>query len=194
AEAVRRQEAAVADVLAGGPEKLIFAEHAPIYTLGTSAKAADVLHAGTIPVVETGRGGQVTYHGPGQRVVYPILNLTTREQDLRWYVRQLQNWVVATLAELGIEGKITDDVGVWVNTPAGEAKIAAIGIRCRKWVTYHGFALNVQPNLTAYHHIIPCGLTKPITSLHALGCKANMQQVDDTLRRHYPFTLATPTK
>jgi lipoyl(octanoyl) transferase len=191
-EALLQQEAAVAHVLKGGGERLFFAEHPPVFTLGTSASAQDVLNAGDIPVLKTGRGGQVTYHGPGQRVVYPILDLRTRRQDLRWYVRQLQAWIVQTLGEFGVTGHITDDIGVWVETPDGLAKIAAIGIRVKKWVAFHGFALNVNPDLAMYQRIIPCGISdKPVTSLQSLGVSATLEQVDSALQTSYPADLDT---
>ncbi len=183
--ALKRQEAAVAHCLQTGAETLFLAEHAPVFTLGSSAQPADVLDAGSVPVVTTGRGGQVTYHGPGQRVVYPILNLNTRTKDVRWYVRTLQHWIIDILATYNIEGHITDDVGVWVD----DAKIAAIGIRVRKWVTFHGFALNVTPDLTMYQRIIPCGLAdKPVTSMQQLGASVTFEALDQTILHTNPFT------
>ena len=180
-DVVNAQESAVAGVLVGEPQKLFFVEHAPIYTLGTSANPTDVLNS-NIPSLITGRGGQVTYHGPGQRVLYPILDLRQHKQDLRWYINQLQQWMVATLAAFDISGQIIDDVGVWVETDAGLAKIAAIGVRVRRWVTFHGVALNVAPDLRAFDGIIPCGITdKRVTSMRALGCTATMDEVDEVI-------------
>jgi lipoyl(octanoyl) transferase len=189
-QALAKQGQAVTSVLAGGPEKLFFAEHPSVFTLGSSANKQDVLQAGDVPVIATGRGGQVTYHGPGQRVVYPVLDLRPRQQDLRWYVRQLQLWITGALKAVGVEGHITDDIGVWVNTPEGMAKIAAIGIRVRKWVAFHGFALNVETDLAMYQRIIPCGMSdKPVTSLKKLGVAATMTQVDSALQASYPPSL-----
>jgi len=180
------QEAAVAAVIAGtGPEVLFFVEHAPVYTLGSSAEAGDVL-GDDIPAVEVGRGGQVTYHGPGQRVIYPILDLRKRGRDLRAHVNNLQYWVIAALQELGVRGHLADDIGVWVNTPTGEAKIAAVGVRVRQWVTFHGLALNVAPDLSHYAGIVPCGIRdKGVTSLAALGIEADMATVDEIFMRTF---------
>lgn len=182
-QGVLRMEETLADVLAGGPEKVIFCEHAPVFTAGSSAEAGEVLNPGDIPVLTTGRGGKTTYHGPGQRVVYLVVRLEDR--DIRAYIKRLQMWMVAVLADLGVKGEITDDVGVWV----GEAKIAAIGVRVRKWVAYHGVALNVAPDLGAYARIRPCGLDKPVTSLAALGVVADMEAVDALLVKHAGLLL-----
>lgn len=169
-------------------EYLLMGEHAPIYTLGTSAKASDVLHTHPhIPSLSTGRGGEVTYHGPGQRVLYPLVNLKNYQQDIRWYIKTLQRWIIETLAEIGIDAFITDDIGVWVNTPKGAAKIAAIGVRVRKWVTFHGVALNVAPNLSHFDGIVPCGLTKPVTSIKELGFNHSMAEIDKILLAKWPF-------
>lgn len=185
AEALKLQEDAVAEVLAGGPERAYFVEHPPCFTTGSSASPSELLNVGDIPVIPTGRGGKTTYHGPGQRVVYVIKDLR-QSKDLRAYIASLQQWLISSLAELGVEAFTTDDVGVWVEQAAGSrqqgaGKIAAIGVRVHKWVAYHGVALNVNPDLTAYQRIIPCGLAKPVTSLHALGVKATMQEVDEVL-------------
>jgi lipoyl(octanoyl) transferase len=182
-EGVRHMETALAEVLAGGPERVILCEHAPVFTAGSSAEAGEVLDAGSIPVIATGRGGKTTYHGPGQRVAYPVVRLG--DKDIRAYIRRLQGWVMAVLEELGGEGAITDDVGVWV----GDAKIAAIGVRVRRWVAYHGVALNIDPDLTVFERIRPCGLDKPVTSLQALGLAADMAAVDDLLRKHAGLLL-----
>jgi lipoyl(octanoyl) transferase len=162
-------------------------EHPPLYTLGTSAKKADVL-GGQFPIFETGRGGQVTYHGPGQRVVYVMRDLKRHAgpngPDLRAYVKQLEQWIILTLAQFGVAGFTREGrVGVWVATPAGEAKIAALGVRVQKWVTSHGIALNVHPDLSHYAGIVPCGIREfGVTSLAALGIAAEMEQVDAVLQ------------
>lgn len=160
-------------------------EHVPLYTLGTSAKQEDVL--GELPAFETGRGGQVTYHGPGQRVVYLMLDLNTRGKDLRAYVQQLERWIITTLGDFGVEAFTRDGrIGVWVHTPTGEAKIAALGVRVQKWVTSHGIALNVNPDLSHYAGIVPCGIREyGVTSLHALGVHASMDEVDARLKARF---------
>ncbi|MFZ2586938.1 MAG: lipoyl(octanoyl) transferase [Alphaproteobacteria bacterium] len=199
AEALALQEAAVAEVLAGGRERAYFVEHPPCFTTGTGAMPSELLDVGGIPVIPTGRGGKTTYHGPGQRVVYVIKDLR-ETRDLREHIANLQQWLIASLRELGVEGFATDDVGVWVKAGLQDdrvtglqddrvtglqerdfAKIAAIGVRVRKWVAYHGIALNVNPDLTAYNRIVPCGLAKPVTSLAVLGCTASMADVDKAL-------------
>lgn len=188
ADACQMQEDKVAEVLAGAPETLFLAEHAPVYTCGSSFEKADLLDVKNIPVVKTGRGGKVTYHGPGQRVLYPIINLNHREKDLRLYIQTLQKWVILTLAELGVEAFSDDEVGVWVQ-PKGApapAKIAAIGVRVRKWVTFHGVALNVAPNMRHFKGIVPCGIRgKGVTSLQELGITASMEKVDKILLKKF---------
>jgi lipoyl(octanoyl) transferase len=198
-EGVRRMEAALAEVLAGGPERIIFCEHAAVFTAGSSAEASEILNAGEIPVIASGRGGRTTYHGPGQRVVYPVVRLA--DKDIRAYIRRLQGWVIAVLGDLGVEGLVTDDVGVWVKTGSQDhritglqkkedlAKVAAIGVRVRRWVAYHGVAINVAPDLAAFGRIRPCGLDKPVTSLKALGVAADMAAVDGLLRKHSTMIL-----
>lgn len=161
-------------------------QHPPLYTAGTSAKATDLLTQ-QFPIYQTGRGGQYTYHGPGQRVGYLILDLNQRGRDLRAYVQQLEAWIIATLAEFGIEGFIREGrVGVWVNTKQGEAKIAALGVRVQKWVSSHGIALNVNPDLSHYTGIVPCGIREfGVTSMHVLGVKVGMDEVDAALKRQF---------
>lgn len=164
-------------------------EHPPLYTAGTSAKKSDLLQA-RFPVYDSGRGGQYTYHGPGQRVVYLMLDLKARAAgagsapDLRHYVQQLEQWIIATLACFDIHSFVRSGrIGVWVDTKHGECKIAALGVRVQKWVTSHGIALNVHPDLSHYGGIVPCGLPDfGVTSLHALGVMVSMQEVDAVLR------------
>lgn len=164
-------------------------EHPPLYTAGTSARSADLLDKARFPVYATGRGGQFTYHGPGQRVAYVMFDLKRRNRmDVRAYVRSLEQWIIATLRHFGLKGQVKEGrIGVWVEDPNGqEAKIAALGIRIRKWVTYHGIALNVQPDLTHYDGIVPCGIRDyGVTSLAALGIKTNMSDVDAVLKRTF---------
>lgn len=187
-EAVSEMEQRVEDIIAGNaPEMVWLVEHPPLYTAGTSANEADLL-SNDFPLYYTGRGGQITYHGPGQRVVYIMLNLKKRDaMDIRAFVQNLEHWLIATLAEFDVQGKIREGrVGVWVNTPTVEAKIAALGIRLRKWVTFHGIALNINPNLSHYAGIVPCGIHGfGVTSLHALGIEATMEDVDSVLMREF---------
>ncbi|MCP5404704.1 MAG: lipoyl(octanoyl) transferase LipB [Pseudomonadaceae bacterium] len=181
--AMARMDAAVERVLAGGTETLFLLEHDPVFTIGSSGDAAtEVLDAGNIPVLPTGRGGKTTYHGPGQLVAYVIKDLR-KSKDLRKYIQVLQEWTITTLADLGVDAFTTDDIGVWVNSPdaPAPAKIAAIGVRVRKWVAFHGVAINVNPDLAAFQRIVPCGLAKPVTSLAELGISATLQQVEERL-------------
>jgi len=187
-EAVSAMEERVENIIAGtAPELIWLVEHPPVYTAGTSADEADLL-SNDFPLYHTGRGGQITYHGPGQRVVYVMLNLKKRgKMDVRAFVKNLENWLVATLGEFNIKGEIREGrVGVWVENGNSEDKIAALGIRIRKWVTFHGISLNVNPDLTHYSGIIPCGINGyGITSLHTLGVKANMEEVDIILEKKF---------
>jgi len=164
-------------------------EHPPLYTLGTSGHEKDILKSTTLPVVKTSRGGQVTYHGPGQRVVYLMLNLKPRYQDVRRYVYELEEWVIQTLAPFGVQGeRRTGRIGIWIQKGGRDYKLAALGVRIQKWVTSHGFALNVNPDLSAYEDIIPCGLSQyGMTSLRDLGLSVTMEEVDETLRKTFPF-------
>lgn len=185
-DAMENRVAAIADGHA--PELVWLLEHPPVYTGGTSAKASD-LHSSPFPVYASGRGGQYTYHGPGQRVAYVLLNLKARQQmDVRAYVQRLEAWIIETLAELGVKGELREGrIGVWVTDPTGrEAKIAALGIRVKQWVTYHGIALNVCPDLSHYAGIVPCGIREyGVTSLSALGVPASMADVDAALKKHF---------
>lgn len=176
------------------PECVLLLEHPPLYTAGTSARAADLLDA-RFPVFETGRGGQYTYHGPGQRVAYVMLDLKARQQDVRAFVSALEGWIIATLDAFNIRG-FTDPerVGVWVKRPEKgadsegnpfEDKVAAIGIRLRKWVSFHGIALNVEPDLSHFAAIVPCGIKEQrfgVTSLVDLGLPVTMEDADVALR------------
>ena len=166
-------------------EQLWLLEHEPLYTAGTSARDADLILPDRLPVYRTGRGGRYTYHGPGQRVVYAMLDLNIRGRDVRRFVSDLEQVVIDALAGFGIESSRREGrIGVWVLLPDGrEEKIAAIGVRLRHWISFHGLALNVNPNLEDYEGIIPCGLPEyGVTSLEALGAHAGMAQVDAALR------------
>jgi lipoyl(octanoyl) transferase len=179
-EAVEAMEARVAAILGGrAPEAVWLLEHPPLYTAGTSAVAEELLDASRFPIFRTGRGGRFTYHGPGQRVSYVMLDLSARGRDVRAFVHALEDWLIATLARLGVEGERREgQIGVFVD----EAKIASIGVRLRHWVSFHGVSLNVDPDLEHFSGIVPCGLTSPVTSLAALGVDPDMQRVDAELR------------
>lgn len=173
------------------PELGWFLEHPPLYTIGARGGSKDLLDPQRFPVFQSGRGGQYTYHGPGQRVVYLVLDLNRRTRDVRQYISALEAWVCATLAEFGINGQTyADRVGIWV----GNRKIAAIGVRLQRWVTSHGLAININPDLSHFQGIIPCGLTGyGVTSLHDLGIQADLAAVDVVLRQQFaqiPFLMA----
>ena len=184
-KALAVMERRVAEIRAGSaPELVWLLEHPPLYTAGTSAAEEELLEPGRIPVYQTGRGGRYTYHGPGQRIVYVMLDLKRRGPDVRKFVRNLEAWITATLAALGIEGERREGrVGIWVAQPDGtEEKIAAIGVRIRHWVTYHGIAINVRPDLSHFNAIIPCGIAGyGVTSLEQLGTGASLDDVDARL-------------
>ena len=166
-------------------ETLWLLEHPALYTMGTSANSDDI---GTtnLPIYVSGRGGQVTYHGPGQRIIYTMMDLRQRRQDLRYFISQLEQWIIATLEVFHINGRAYHDrIGVWVTDSDGqEKKIAAIGLRIRRWVTYHGIALNINPNLQHYDDIVPCGIKDyGVTSMAALGVHKSLTEVDDVLKK-----------
>lgn len=187
-EAVRAMEGHVAAMLAGeAPERVWLLEHPPLYTAGTGTRPEHLPLHGPLPVYATGRGGQLTYHGPGQRVAYVMLDLRARGQDIRRFVRGLEGWVIAALAAFGVEGgRRADRAGVWVRTSAGDAKIAALGVRVRRGITFHGISVNVAPDLDHYRGIVPCGVQDAgVTSLAALGRTATLEEVDRELKRHF---------
>jgi lipoyl(octanoyl) transferase len=171
-------------------------EHPPLYTAGTSAKSADLLQPDRFPVFETGRGGQYTYHGPGQRVAYVMLDLKTRGRDVRAFITLLEGWIIATLASFNVRGEVrADRVGVWVRRPnrgpEAEDKIAAIGLRLRHWVSFHGLSINVEPDLEHFTGIVPCGVAQHgVTSLADLGLTASMPDVDLALERAFRTAIA----
>jgi lipoyl(octanoyl) transferase len=193
AAAVAEQEAraaAIADGLAA--ERLWLLEHPPLYTAGTSAQLQDLMDPKRFPVFQSSRGGQYTYHGPGQRIAYVQLDLSKREKDIRKFVCSLENWIIAVLAGFGVKGeRRAGRVGVWVVRADGsEAKIAALGVRVRRWVTMHGVSINLCPNLAHFSAIVPCGLPGfAITSLADLGLAISMAEVDDMLRKTAPMWL-----
>ena len=192
--AVAEMEARVAAIAAGdAAERVWLLEHPPLYTAGTSARDEDLVDSSRFPVHRSGRGGQFTYHGPGQRVAYAMLDLNRRTPDLRRYVAALEAWLIATLAALNVRGERREDrVGVWVRRPekapgptgeAAEEKIAAIGIRVRRWVSFHGVSLNVEPDLSHFSGIVPCGVrAHGVTSLVDLGLPVSLPEVDAVMR------------
>lgn len=184
--AVTAMEARAAAIRAGAARELIWlVEHPPLYTAGTSAQASELIDPYRLPVFTTGRGGKYTYHGPGQRVVYVLLDLDARGRDLRGFVAGLEGWIIAALTDFGVAGRtIPGKVGVWVDDADGPAKIAAIGVRVRRWVSFHGFSVNVAPNLGDFAGIVPCGLHEPVTSLAALGHPMPLTTFDAALARH----------
>jgi lipoyl(octanoyl) transferase len=194
--AVADMEARVAAIREGtAPELVWLLEHPPLYTAGTSARAEELLDPGRLPVHRTGRGGRYTFHGPGQRIAYVMLDLTRRDRDVRCHVHRLEEWMIRTLARFGVRSeRRAGRVGIWVVRPdGGEDKIAAIGVRVRRWVTYHGVALNIAPDLDHYRGIVPCGIAgHGVTSLAALGISATMAQVDDVLRATFGEIFAAP--
>ena len=170
-------------------------EHPALYTAGTSAKSADLLEPDRFPVFQAGRGGEYTYHGPGQRVAYVMLDLQKRGRDIRCYVRDLENWLIKTLAQFGVKGERRDGrVGIWVERGYGrEDKIAAIGVRVRHWVTFHGVSLNIDPDLSHFTGIVPCGISQyGVTSLWDLGLTPTMEEVDMALRAAFEEQFVRP--
>ncbi len=190
-KAVSTMEKRIADIREGvGEECLWLLEHPPLYTAGTSAKDDDLLDA-RFPVHQTGRGGEHTYHGPGQRIGYVMLDLRKRQggkPDIRAYVRLLEEWIILTLAKFDIKGERREGrVGIWVVMPdGGESKIAAIGVRIRKWVTYHGVSININPDLSHFNGIVPCGIADHgVTSLHDLGKEVSIDEFDAVLQSEF---------
>ena len=186
--AMRVQAAAIRDE--GAAEAVWLLEHPPLYTAGTSAQPCHLLNPLGLPIHSAGRGGQWTYHGPGQRVAYVMLDLTRRHgsvpaRDVRAYVHGLEEWLIRALAEVGVRGgRRAGRVGIWVADGAGESKIAAIGVRVTRWVSWHGVALNVSPNLAHFGGIVPCGISEHgVTSLEALGITATLADADAALQR-----------
>jgi len=197
-------EARVADIAAGrAPEAVWLLEHPPLYTAGTSANPADLRAPGRFPVITAGRGGQYTYHGPGQRVAYLMLDLNRRGRDVRQFVRNLEEWIILTLAEFNVCGeRRADRVGVWVLRPdkpplpdgtMREDKIAAIGIKLRRWISFHGVSINLDPDLSHFDGIVPCGVTgHGVTSLVDLGLPVTMHDLDLALERSFARVFGAP--
>ncbi|MHA1114184.1 MAG: lipoyl(octanoyl) transferase LipB [Alphaproteobacteria bacterium] len=196
-DAVAAMEERVAAIRAHhAAERVWLLEHPPLYTAGTSARPIDLLDPDRFPVHATGRGGQYTYHGPGQRVAYVMLDLKRRGGDLRAYVGALEDWIIATLAHFDVAGaRRPGRVGIWVVLPDGtEAKIAAIGVRVRRWVSYHGIAVNLNPELSHFDGIVPCGIAEHgVTSLAALGRETDMAALDAALRESFEAAFGRTT-
>ncbi len=203
AETLAAMEARVAAIAAGDAAEAVWLlEHPPLYTSGTSTNLADLVQPGRFPVHVAGRGGQYTYHGPGQRVVYVMLDLNRRGRDVRQFVCALENWVIGTLADFNVRGeRRSGRVGVWVTRPdrAGpdgapaEDKIAAIGVKLRRWVSFHGISINVEPDLTHFDGIVPCGIRDHgVTSLVDLGLPVTMGDLDMALRANFDRAFPAP--
>lgn len=192
--ALQVMESRVAGIRDGEQDELVWLlEHPPLYTAGTSADENDLLQA-RFPVHKTGRGGEYTYHGPGQRVAYVMMNLRERQKtpDVKAYVHALEQWIIDTIGDFGITGERREGrVGIWVDTPAGDKKIAAIGVRIRHWITFHGIAINLNPDLSHFSGIVPCGISDAgVTSFHDLGVEIEMAELDEVLEKHCPFTYS----
>lgn len=188
AEAVAWMEGRAAEIREGVAEECIWLlEHPPLYTAGTSSRPEDLLTPDRFPVYQAGRGGEYTYHGPGQRIAYAMLDLKARKPDVRWFVNSLEEWIIRTLAEFGVTGERREGrVGVWVVTPDGEKKIAALGVRVRRWVTFHGLSINLNPDLEHFAGIVPCGIQEyGVTSLRDLGVDVGMPELDAVLKRQF---------
>ena len=191
-DALAEMESRNAAVRAGeAPELVWLLEHPPLFTAGTSADPAELFNPLGFPVFEAGRGGRYTYHGPGQRVGYLILDLEKRGKDIRCFVHSLEGWIIAALGELGIAARREPGrIGIWTGEGANEAKIGAIGVRVRRWVTMHGFSINVAPDLTHFGGIVPCGIAEyGVTSLAELGPEASMKRLDEALKLVFPQFL-----
>ena len=190
--ALAEMEARAAAVREGTAAELVWLlEHPPLFTAGTSADPAELSNPMGFPVFDAGRGGRYTYHGPGQRVVYLVLDLEKRGKDIRCFVHALEGWMIAALADLGVEARREPGrIGIWTGEGASEAKIGAIGVRVRRWVTMHGLSINVAPDLSHFGGIVPCGIAEyGVTSLAALGQLPSMNRIDFALERNFPLFL-----
>ena len=192
AEALAFMENRVATIREGTAAECVWLlQHPPLFTAGTSADPAELFNPSGFPVFDAGRGGRYTYHGPGQRVGYVMLDLEKRGRDVRRLVHSLEGWIIATLAELGVSAHRAEGrIGIWVGEGVSEAKIAALGIRIKRWVTLHGIAINVSPDLSHFGGIVPCGISEfGVTSLQALGKEMPLTRVDNALKRSFPTFL-----
>jgi len=187
-EAMKLMDSYVHDIIShNASEKIILLEHSNVYTSGTSASSNDLVSPNDIPVFETGRGGKFTYHGPGQRVIYPILNLNNRTKDLRKYIANLEKWIISTLYEFDIDAFIAPErIGIWVLDKGVEEKIGAIGVRVKKWITHHGIAINISTDLEKFKGIVPCGLNNfGVTSMQKLGKNIDLITFDTILKEKF---------
>ena len=199
--ALETMEARVAGIADGVPELIWLVEHPPLYTAGTSSQPDDLLDGNRFPVFTAGRGGEYTYHGPGQRVCYAMMDLNVRGRDIRQYVRDLEEWIIVTLAAFGVKGERREGrVGIWVDRGiegdpiVREDKIAAIGVRVRRWVSFHGISINLNPDLSHYGGIVPCGISEfGVTSLKDLGVSISMAELDEALRRSFETVFGRRT-
>lgn len=192
--ALTEMEARAAAVREGTADELVWMlEHPPLFTAGTSADPAELFNPMDFPVFEAGRGGRYTYHGPGQRVGYLVLDLEKRGKDIRCFVHSLEGWMIAALGDLGVAARREPGrIGIWTGEAAAEAKIGAIGVRVKRWVTMHGFSINVAPDLNHFGGIVPCGIAEyGVTSLAALGLDASMDRVNLALKRSFPAFLSS---
>ncbi|HEX8645181.1 MAG TPA: lipoyl(octanoyl) transferase LipB [Allosphingosinicella sp.] len=193
--ALAEMEARAAAIRSGAAAELVWLlEHPPLYTAGTSADPAELFNPAGFPVYEAGRGGRYTYHGPGQRVGYVLLDLDKRGRDVRRYVHSLEGWMISALAELGVEAyRVEGRIGIWVRRRGGgEAKVGAIGVRVRRWVTMHGFSVNLAPELSHFSGIVPCGIAElPVTSLDEMGVPCGQGRFDLALRRRLGAFLSS---
>ena len=191
-EALRFMEQRAADIREGTASECVWLlEHPPLFTAGTSADPSELFNPQQFPVYEAGRGGRYTYHGPGQRVGYVLLDLEKRGKDIRRFVHSLEGWVIDTLAQFGVEAhRAPGRIGIWVGEGADEAKIGALGVRVKRWVTLHGFAINVAPDLSHFTGIVPCGIAEfGVTSLAELGKQTSLTRVDAALEQCFPRFL-----
>lgn len=193
-EALAAMEERVEAIQAGAqPELIWLLEHPPLYTAGTSADPAELFNPQGFPVYQAGRGGRYTYHGPGQRVGYVLLDLNRRGRDVRHFVHSLEGWLIDALARLGVEARRAPGrIGIWVDRNGTEAKVGAIGVRVRRWITMHGFSINVSPELSHYSGIVPCGIAEfPVTSLTEMGVSNGQERLDRALLEGFDHFLAT---
>jgi lipoyl(octanoyl) transferase len=191
-EALRFMEERAAAIREGTAKECVWlVEHPPLFTAGTSADPSELFNPQNFPVYEAGRGGRYTYHGPGQRVGYVMLDLEKRGKDIRCFVHSLEGWIIDTLAELGVEAhRAPGRIGIWVGEGSSEAKIGALGVRVKRWVTLHGFAINAAPDLTHFSGIVPCGIAEfGVTSLAELGKQMPLEGVDAALKGSFPSFL-----
>ena len=191
-DALAEMEARAAGVRAGTANELVWLlEHPPLFTAGTSADPAELFNPMGFPVFEAGRGGRYTYHGPGQRVGYLVLDLEKRGKDIRCFVHSLEGWIIASLGRLGVEARREPGrIGIWTGHGPAEAKIGAIGVRVRRWVTMHGFSINVAPDLAHFGGIVPCGIAEyGVTSLEKMGLIPSMKLLDQALKDSFPAFL-----